>query len=244
MEFNVNAPILFVLVGIIVAFVLAQSTFFLWRAVKRAKEIGLPQETVRKTISAAAIFTVAPAVAILVGVISLSKSLGIALPWLRLSVVGSLTYETVAAGTSLTELGLDTNTPIPTASDYVTVAAVMTVGIMIGLLLVPLLTKRIQGGMVKLGARDSRWADIFNNAMFLGMSSAFLGYVFSDVMNAAHGDFTGLIPVFVMLTSAVVMVICGVAAMRTKARWLQDYALPISMLCGMAASIPLTNWLG
>lgn len=243
MEFNVNAPILFVLVGIVVAFVLAQSTFFLWRAVKRAKEIGLPQETVRKTISAAAIFTVTPAVAILVGVISLSKSLGIALPWLRLSVVGSLTYETVAAGTSLTELGLDTNTPIPTASDYVTVAAVMTVGIMIGLLLVPLLTKRIQGGMVKLGARDSRWADIFNNAMFLGMISAFLGYVFSDVMNAAHGDFTGLIPVFVMLTSAVVMVICGVAAMRTKARWLQDYALPISMLCGMAASIPLTNWL-
>lgn len=244
MEFNVNAPILFVLVGIVVAFVLAQSTFFLWRAVKRAKEIGLPQETVRKTISAAAIFTVAPAVAILVGVISLSKSLGIVLPWLRLSVVGSLTYETVAAGTSLTELGLDTNTPIPTESDYVTVAAVMTVGIMIGLLLVPLLTKRIQGGMVKLGARDSRWADIFNNAMFLGMISAFLGYVFSDVMNAAHGDFTGLIPVFVMLTSAVVMVICGVAAMRTKARWLQDYALPISMLCGMAASIPLTNWLG
>lgn len=244
MEFNVNAPILFVLVGIVVAFVLAQSTFFLWRAVKRAKEIGLSQETVRKTISATAIFTVAPAVAILVGVISLSKSLGIALPWLRLSVVGSLTYETVAAGTSLTELGLDTNTPIPTASDYVTVAAVMTVGIMIGLLLVPLLTKRIQGGMVKLGARDSRWADIFNNAMFLGMISAFLGYVFSDVMNAAHGDFTGLIPVFVMLTSAVVMVICGVAAMRTKARWLQDYALPISMLCGMAESIPLTNWLG
>ena len=243
MDFNVNAPILFVLVGIIVAFVLAQSAFFLWRAVDRAREIGLPQETIRKTISAAAVFTVAPAVAILVGVISLSKSLGIALPWLRLSVVGSLTYETVAAGTSLTELGLDTNTPIPTASDYVTVAAVMTVGIMVGLVLVPLLTKRIQGGMMKLGAKDHRWADIFNNAMFLGMISAFLGYVFSDVMNVTHGDFSGLIPVLVMLTSAVVMVICGVAAMRTKKRWIQDYALPISMLCGMAVSIPLTNWL-
>ena len=44
MEFNVNAPILFVLVGIIVAFVLAQSAFFLWRAVNRAREIGLPQD--------------------------------------------------------------------------------------------------------------------------------------------------------------------------------------------------------
>ena len=165
------------------------------------------------------------------------------MPWLRLSVVGSLTYETVAAGTSLTELGLDTNTPIPTATAYVTVAAVMTVGIMIGLLLVPLMTKRLQGGLMKIGAKDRHWADVFNNAMFLGMISAFLGYVFSDVLGAVHGDFTGLIPVFVMLTSAVVMVVCGVAAMRTKKRWIQDYALPISMLCGMAASIPLTSWL-
>lgn len=243
MAFDVNAPILFVLVGIIILFVLAQSVFFLWRAVARAKELGMPRQTIRKTISAAAVFTVAPAVAVLVGVISLSKSLGIALPWLRLSVVGSLTYETVAAGTSLTELGLDTNTPIPTATAYVTVAAVMTVGIMIGLLLVPLMTKRLQGGLMKIGAKDRHWADVFNNAMFLGMISAFLGYVFSDVLGAVHGDFTGLIPVFVMLTSAVVMVVCGVAAMRTKKRWIQDYALPISMLCGMAAAIPLTSWL-
>ena len=81
------------------------------------------------------------------------------------------------------------------------------------------------------------------NTITYGMISAFLGYVFSDVMNVTHGDFSGLIPVLVMLTSAVVMVICGVAAMRTKKRWIQDYALPISMLCGMAVSIPLTNWL-
>ena len=69
MAFDVNAPILFVL---------AQSVFFLWRAVARAKELGMPQQTIRKTISAAAVFTVAPAVAILVGVISLSKSLAVA----------------------------------------------------------------------------------------------------------------------------------------------------------------------
>ena len=76
MAFDVNAPILFVLVAIIILFVLAQSVFFLWRAVARAKELGMASETIRKTISAAAVFTVAPAVAILVGVISLSKR-----PW-------------------------------------------------------------------------------------------------------------------------------------------------------------------
>ena len=40
MEFQVNSPILFVLVGAIIALVVAQSVFFLVRAVKRAKELG------------------------------------------------------------------------------------------------------------------------------------------------------------------------------------------------------------
>jgi len=39
----------------------------------------------------------APAVAIVISVITLSKDLGLPLPWLRLSVVGSLSYETIAA---------------------------------------------------------------------------------------------------------------------------------------------------
>ena len=40
MEFSVNHPLIFIIVGIIVAFVLGQSVFFLVRALKRAKELG------------------------------------------------------------------------------------------------------------------------------------------------------------------------------------------------------------
>jgi len=90
MEFNVNHPILFVLVGIIIAAVLGQSVYFLLKSVKRAKTINMSSALVKKTIITAAIFTIAPAIAIVITVISLSQSLGIALPWLRLSVVGSL----------------------------------------------------------------------------------------------------------------------------------------------------------
>ena len=80
MEFQVNSSILFVLVGAIIALVVAQSVFFLARAVKRAKELGIAKDTVKKTITSAAVFTIAPAVAVLVGVVALSKSLGVALP--------------------------------------------------------------------------------------------------------------------------------------------------------------------
>ena len=121
MTFNVNHPLLFVIVGAIIATVLAQSAFFLARAIKRAKELGLG-EHIKKTIISASIFTIAPAVAVLIGVVALSKSLGIPPPWLRLSVIGSITYETVAAGNALEAAGLGAGTTITDPSIFITIA--------------------------------------------------------------------------------------------------------------------------
>ena len=243
MEFNVNSPILFVIVALIIAGVLGQSVYFLIKAIKRAKELGIKKDTIKNTISSSAIFTIAPAIAVLVGVVALSKSLGLALPWLRLSVIGSITYETVAAGNALEAANMSAGTTVTDPSIFVTIIWVMTVGIAAGLVLVPFLTKKIQGGMNKIGMKDKKWSEIFNNAMFLGMISAFLGYVFCDVGNVVKGDLTGLIPVCVMATSAVIMAVCGLCATKLKTRWMTDYALPISLLVGMASAILYTNLL-
>ena len=244
MEFNVNHPIIYIIVGAIIALVLAQSFFFLARAIKRAGQLGISKSIIKKTISSAAVFTVAPAIAILVGVVALSKSLGIALPWLRLSVIGSITYETVAAGNALEAAGMNAGTTITDASIFITIAWVMTVGIAAGLIFVPFVTKKIQNGLLQIGMKDKKWGEIFNNAMFLGMISAFLGYVFCDVGLVFNGDLSGLIPVCVMATSAVVMAICGIIATKAKIRWLTDYALPMSLIAGMASAIPFTALLG
>ena len=261
MEFSVNSPILFVIVGAIIALVLGQSVFFLVRAIKRAKELGISKETVKKTISSSALFTIAPAVAVLIGVVALSKSLGLALPWLRLSVIGSISYETVAAGNALESAGMSAGTTITDPSIFITIAWVMTVGIAAGLVFVPLVTKKIQSGLNTIGMKDKRWGEILNNSMFLGMISAFLGYVFCDIdrlWKAVDGVVTvvkdgetftysatsGLIPVCVMATSALVMAVCGTLATKLRIRWLTDYALPLSLILGMASAIPYTMWLG
>ncbi len=244
MSFNTNHPILFVLVGVIIALVLAQSIYFLIKAMRRAKQLGISSATVKKTITSSAIFTIAPAIAVLVGVVALSKSLGIALPWLRLSVIGSLSYETVAANNSLLAAGMDAGSTVTDPSIYISIAWVMTIGIAAGLALVPFLTKKVQNGVNKIGLKDKKWGEIFNNAMFLGMISAFLGYVFCDVGGVIKGDFSGLIPVCVMLVSAVIMVVCGLLSTKCKIRWLTDYALPLSLIAGMASAIPFTSLLG
>ena len=244
MDFSVNHPILFVIVGAIITLVLAQSVYFLVRAMRRARQLGISKSMLGKIISSAAIFTIAPAVAILVGVIALSKSLGLALPWLRLSVIGSITYETVAAGNAIEAAGQTMSELVSDPSIFITIAWVMTVGIAAGLILVPFVTKKLQSGMSKIGMKDKKWGEIFNNAMFLGMISAFLGYVFCDVGLLFKGDASGLIPVCVMFTSAAVMAVLGILATKTKIRWLTDYALPVSLIAGMASAIPFTAWLG
>lgn len=245
MSFNVNHPILFFIVGIIILIVLAQSVFFLIKAWKRGKEIGMEKKKLRRIAISAAVFTIAPAVAIVVSVITLSKNLGIALPWLRLSVVGSMSYETIAATNALSGTGLEFGKVANlTAEQFVTIAFVMTISIMIGIWLVPVLCKKMKTGLVSMKNKDAKWLDIFQSAMFIGMISAFVGFVFCDFGGVFKGETAGLVPVCVMAVSAVTMIIAGILMKITKARWINDYALPISLIAGMASAIPFTAWLG
>lgn len=267
MEFSVNHPILYLLAGILVAVVLAQSIFFLVKAIRRSKALGMDQTKIKKTVRTAAIFTIAPAVAIVISIITLSKKLGLPMPWLRLSVVGSMSYETVAASNALEAMGQSLGSDIGlNAQQYVNVLLVMTISIMMGIWLVPLIGKKLQSGMTKMSSRDSKWTDIFSNALFLGMISAFVGFVFCDVARLwdpasrvitqtvvengievekelITSPTSGLIPVCVMVVSALITVVCGVLMKKPKLKWLNDYALPISLVLGMASAIPITAWL-
>lgn len=244
MTFSVNHPILFLLAGIIILAVLAQSVFFLVRALRRGRQIGMDMQKLKKTMLTAGVFTIAPAVAIVISVITLSKDLGLPLPWLRLSVVGSLSYETIAATNAESAMGLVFGQVSSlTATQYVIIAWVMTISIMLGIWLVPLIGKKLQNGMTRIENRDKRWGDILSSALFIGMIAAFLGYVFCDFGTIFHGDPSGLIPVCVMIVSALVMALCGLVMKKCGWRWIGDYALPLSLVLGMASAIPITGWL-
>lgn len=243
MEFYVNHPVLFLLSGLLIATVLVQSVWFLVKALRRARELGMDTGKLKKLIISAATFTVAPAIAIVISVMTLSKDLGVALPWMRLSVVGSLSYETIAASNAVGAMGLTFGSAALNASQFVTVVIVMTVSIMVGIWLVPLVAKKMQNGMITMEKRDKKWSELFTAAMFIGMISAFVGFVFCDVLSVTKGDFSGLVPVLVMAVSAVVMLLSGLLVKKLKWRWISDYALPISLVVGMAAAIPITAWL-
>ena len=89
---------------------------------------------------------------------------------------------------------------------------------------------------MRIKNKDSKWGDIFISAMFLGMIAAFSGMVFADV----RGGLAGWIPVFVLAFSAAVMGICGLLIKKCNMKWLENYALPISMLSAMIFAMIIT----
>ncbi len=234
--FDVNSGFLYGVTTVIILFVIAQSVFFLVRATRRAKQLGISGTTIRSTILSSAIFTVAPAIAILMGVITLSKMLGLPWPWLRLSILGALTYELPAATTTAAAMGVSTSTTITDPHAFTAIAWVMTLGIIPGIFLILFGLKKLEGGLHNITGKDQKWGKLFMDSMFLGMISAFLGLIFADVREGLPG----YIPLVVALISALLMGLCGLAIKVFKAKWLEQYALPLCMLGAMAASIPVT----
>jgi len=249
MAFSANSPIIFIIVAAIIGVVVAQSVFFLIKAYKRGIELGISRATLNATIKRSALFTVAPAIAIFMGLVSLIKMLGIALPWLRLSIIGAVTYELPAAQQALSAMGLDDVIASNlTAKEFVTIAFVMTFGIAASLILAPITCKKITGGMMKIKDNDKKWMDLLMTSMFVGMLAAFLGYIVCNIgfvfedggKLAFHYQLEYWIPVFVMGISAGIMALCGLLLKKLGWKWLNDYALPISMLGSMLLAIPIS----
>ncbi len=236
--FSVNHPLLFILAGVAVLAVAAQSVVFLIKAWRRALQLGFSKEKLKKIAVSSAVFSIAPAVAIGIGIITLSGSLGLPLPWLRLSVVGAIVYELSAADTAATAVGAVLGEAL-TAQQFATIAWTMTIGITTGLFLIPTLCKKTLSGLSTIGNKDKAWGEHFINAIFFGLIATFVGTGVAGVTKGGEG----LVKALVLVVSAIVMAVCGLLRNKLGWKWLNDYALPICMVLAMAAAIPLTLWL-
>lgn len=238
MNFNVNHPVLYVLAGLCIIAVILQSVVFLKKAWKRALELGFSKEKLNSIVKSSIIFTIAPAIAIGIGIITLAPTLGIPLPWLRLSVVGSIVYELSAADTAAKAMNISLGSAL-TAQQFTTIAFTMTVGIITGVVLIPAFCKKTVSGLSSVGMKDKKWGEHFSNALFYGLIATFVGQGLSGVTVNAEGRVQAL----VLLISAIIMCICGVLRGKFKWKWINDYALPICMVLSMTAAIPLSIWL-
>ena len=101
-----NSAPMYAICGGIIAFVAAVCIVFMVRAYRAGIAMGMDPVKLKRAITSSATFSVLPSVGILLGVIALSGSLGTPWPWLRLSVIGALHYETQVAQAAAEAVGI------------------------------------------------------------------------------------------------------------------------------------------
>lgn len=231
---QLNSWPIYLICGIVILFVLAMSVFFMLRAWKAGIAIGIESSKLRRAVASSISFTLLPSISILLGVIALSGSLGVPLPWVRLSVIGALHYETSVADIAARAVGLSgLNAAEMTLTAFTTIALVMSVGIIWGMVLTVFFNKRYTSRLQSPKAKGGRgFGDTAMVAMFIGLVAAYVGsYV---------GTFTStgnFIPLVVLVVSALAMAVFTWFIEKKKLAWLESFSVAGSMLIGMAAAV-------
>lgn len=239
MDFK-ESTFMYIIGGIVVLFVLAQSLFFLIRAWRQGKKLGMSTETLKGTVTQSALFSIAPAISIVATVLTLSGALGIVLPWIRLTVIGAIQYEVPAAESAMEALGYTggLSTEITSPLGFSTAAWVMTLGSIMPLVIIPFALKKIQKGIGKAVNKNGAWADAMSAAAFIGLISAFVGKaIVGQGDKAVLGDGAGVLSVSALVISMVVMLGFMQIEKKKEIKWLQPLAMPLSMFIAMGAVV-------
>jgi hypothetical protein len=226
-----NHWLLYLLVSIGIAFVAGFSIVSMRKSWKRAIVKGYSQEKLMSLVKLTVSAAIVPSIAIVIGMFSLVALLGIPWPWWRLSVVGSLIYETMAADMTIKAVGLDMSMIAQaTARDFVLVMFVMSIGIMGGMFVSPFITKPIHMGSMKMKAGDKRWAALGGSVFFMAILSVFVVPLFLNF------SVSGYVQMLTFVTSAVLTIFLNRISDGPRA-FLKSFILAISLILAMASSV-------
>ncbi|MBQ4425238.1 MAG: DUF5058 family protein [Lachnospiraceae bacterium] len=248
---KLNSPVLYLICGGIIVFVAAVCLIFAVRAYKAGKALGIDVSKMRRVITASATFAVLPSIGILLGVIALSGSLGTPWPWLRLSVIGALHYETQVAQAASEAVGAgQLSAATMTTQAFTTIALLMSFCIIWGMVLMlingkrystrlalPAAPKKDGSSVKKKSLKD--FGDPAMTAMFIGLVSAYIaGYIGTIVSGEGFFTFKGsALSLAVAAVSAMAMAVFIRIKEKNGADWVDSFSVAGSMLVAMIAAI-------
>ncbi len=264
MDFKTSTG-LYLIAGAVILFVLVQSLFFLIKAYKHGKELGIDKSKLRNAITSSALFTIPSSLSILATIIALAPALGLVIPWVRLSVIGNLMYETTAAEAAMEAFGHQGGMAVPVTDPeiYAGVAWVMTLGICFSLVVLPFVAKPLHKKFVAAstkaeepkenidapedGKKKKRGLGGFINnfatpAIFIGLIGAFIARaIIGGGKPETFGDGAGVLSIITLVVAVVSAIVLEIIAKKFKLTWLEPFVMPIGMIIAMIAAIVFFN---
>lgn len=264
MDFK-SSPALYLIAGAVILFVLCQSLFFLIKAWKQGQALGMDKSKLRNAVMSSALFSLPSALSVLATVIALAPSLGLVIPWLRLSVIGNLIYETQAAETAMEAFGHTGGmaTPVMDKTVFAGIAWIMTLGICFSLVLLPFLAKPLHKKFLEAGKKSETekdapkkeegkkkkrsfagFMDYVSPAVFIGLIGAFIARAIAGAGKPeTFGDGASILSIITLVVAIASSIIIELVAKKIKLKWLEPFVMPVSMIIALVAAILAFNLL-
>ncbi len=225
-----NSRLLYILVAGGLGLIFLLCAVMLKMAWGRCLELGISKQKIKDVIKSSVLFSIVPSISIVIGLFSLAAVLGVPWPWFRLSVVGSVSYELMAADMAATGAGYESIGALAAADNGSIAGAimfVMSIGIMFGIVTCTIFGKKIQTSMVSFREKNGAWGALATGCFTLAMLVVFLPVQV----------FKGPVFTLTLITSALITLAHNIIIKKTGWTWLSNFVLADSLVLAMVASV-------
>lgn len=225
----ISSPLLLIMVVIGLLYITGFSVVYLVKAKKRAIEMGITKEEVNGIVKSSAVFSIVPSLSIVIGLIALAAAMGTVWSWWRLSVIGSLSYETQIASSLAAVLGFGSTTEMmanASGEQFGVVMILMSVGMLSGFLILIPFGKKLSTSVDKTKGGNG-WSSVLSGCFMLVLLAVYVPVLLiCDTIQA-----------LVMITGLVVALILSALASKPGMEWLNNFIMAGSMIVGMLSSL-------
>ena len=225
----ISSPLLLILVAIGLIYIVIFSLIHLKKSYSRCIEMGITKEDLKKVIKSSIVFSIVPSLSIVVGLFALISVLGVVWSWWRLSVIGSLSYESLISSSVASALKFSSAAEMlekATGSQFGVVMILMSIGMLSGFFILIPLGKKLSMSVSK-SENSSSWKYVLSGTFMLCLFAVYIPVLLiGDTVQAA-----------VMITGLVIAVALCILASKPKLRWLSEFIMAFSMIGGMISSV-------
>ena len=233
MQTIINSPLLLILVIGGLLYITAFSVVYLIKARKRCLEMGITKQEIKDIIKSSLVFSIVPSLSIVIGLIALIAVLGTVWSWWRLSVIGSLSYESMIATSISSMLGYEISSQMmasATGRQFGVVMILMSVGMLSGFLILIPFGKKLSTSVDKSKGGNG-WSNVLSGCFMMVLLAVYIPVLLI-------GD---TIQALVMITGLIVALALGVLAKKPGFAWVNNFIMAFSMIVGMVSALLWTS---
>jgi hypothetical protein len=218
-----NSFPMWIAASIAVMLVVFQAILFLVKSYNAGKQMGITEIQMRDAMKTSFITSIGPSIVILSGLLSLLVTVGGPMAWMRLSFIGSVMFELMAAGFGTSAMGISMGIDTVTNVAFANAVWTMILG-SIGWIIFATLTADKMGKIQeKVSKGDKGILTIISTAAMLG---AFGALVSPHLLRFNKNSIAAL-------AGGLIMAVIEPMAKKGDIKWLKEWGLAIALFGGM-----------